>query len=89
MTEVFGRPPTAPDWRTLRRVRLFIIMIRTDDEMNRNVGESQSLLITHMHQLTLQVWLARERLCRGAHAWAHTPRATGVRHSTHRRLAAA
>jgi hypothetical protein len=36
-----------------------------------------------MHQLTVQVWLARERLRRGAHAWAHTPRATGVKHSTH------
>ena len=42
VTEVFGRPPTAPDWRTLRRVRIFIIVVRTDDEMNSNVGESQS-----------------------------------------------
>eukprot|EP01049_Picozoa_sp_SAG25_P000889 SAG25_NODE_33_length_20262_cov_33.203293_17_plen_99_part_00 len=30
-----------------------------------------------MHQLTVQVWLARKRLRRGAHAWANTPRATG------------
>ena len=36
-----GRPPTVPDWRTLRRVRDFIIMIRTEDEMNKTVGESQ------------------------------------------------